>query len=180
MSRKIPDVLTIEEQDKLLNQFNMRYITSNRNKVMIQLILASGLRLSEMINLRWREIDLLTGKVKVVEDKGKKDRVLWVDEDTTIELREWKIRQFKEWGKSEYVFTTRNLKQLDGKAVRKMIATYTQKAGIDKDITTHSLRHTFATDMLRDTKNLRIVQKALGHSFISTTQIYTHIIDDEL
>lgn len=180
MSRKIPDVLTVEEQKRLLGQFNLRYITPNRNKVMIQLILNCGLRLSEMTNLKWREVNLLTGQIKVVEGKGKKDRVLWVDEETIKILQDWKIRQFKEWGKSEYVFTTRTLKQLDGKAVRKMIKTYCDKAGIDKDITTHNLRHTFATDMLRDTKNLRIVQKALGHSFISTTQIYTHIVDEEL
>lgn len=180
MSRKIPEILTVDEQERLLGQFNLRYITSQRNKTMIQLILNSGLRLAEMSNLKWKEVNLLIGQIKVVEGKGKKDRILWVDEETTRMLQEWKIRQFKEWGKSEYVFCSRNLKQLDGKAVRKMIATYTQKAGIDKDITTHSLRHTFATDMLRVTKNLRVVQKALGHSFISTTQIYTHIVDEEL
>jgi site-specific recombinase XerD len=180
MSRKIPEVLTIEEQDRLLNQFNLRYITPHRNKTMIKLILASGLRLAEMSNLKWKEVNLLIGQIKVVDGKGGKDRILWIDEDTTRMLQDWKIRQFKEWGKSEYVFTTRTLKQLDGKAVRKMIATYTQKAGIDKDITTHNLRHSFATDMLRETKNLRIVQKALGHSYISTTQIYTHIVDEEL
>ena len=61
-----------------------------------------------------------------------------------------------------------------------MIQTYAVKAGIDKRISTHTLRHTFASDLLRETKNLRIVQKALGHADISTTQIYTHIVDDEL
>jgi integrase/recombinase XerD len=180
MSRKIPEVLTKEEQNKLLSQFNLRYPTPHRNKVMIQLILVSGLRLSEMSNLQWKSVNLMTGQLKVVQGKGKKDRVLWVDEDTIKALQDWKARQFTEWGKSEYVFTSRNLKQLDGKAVRKMIATYSNKAGIEKDITTHSLRHTFGTDLLRATKNIRIVQKALGHSYISTTQIYTHIVDDEL
>ncbi len=61
-----------------------------------------------------------------------------------------------------------------------MIKNYTTKAGIEKDITTHSLRHTYASDLLRDSKNIRCVQNALGHSNISTTQIYTHIIDEEL
>ena len=61
-----------------------------------------------------------------------------------------------------------------------MIKTYSDKAGIKKHITTHSLRHTFASDLLRDTKNIRIVQKALGHADISSTQIYTHIVDEEL
>lgn len=180
MAKKIPDVLTLDEQEKLLNQFNLRYITSQRNKTMIQLLLNTGLRLSEMTNLKWNDIDLMTGQVKVVEGKGLKDRILWLDEETLTMLGKWKQRQFKEWGKSHLVFTTRTLHSLDGKAVRSMIKTYSDKAGIKKHITTHSLRHTFASDLLRDTKNIRIVQKALGHADISSTQIYTHIVDEEL
>ena len=180
MAKKIPDVLTLDEQEKLLNQFNLRYITSQRNKTMIQLLLNTGLRLSEMTNLKWNDIDLMTGQVKVVEGKGLKDRILWLDEETLTMLGKWKQRQFKEWGRSDLVFTTRTLHSLDGKAVRSMIKTYSDKAGIKKHITTHSLRHTFASDLLRDTKNIRIVQKALGHADISSTQIYTHIVDDEL
>ncbi|MGO1818909.1 MAG: tyrosine-type recombinase/integrase [Senegalia sp. (in: firmicutes)] len=180
MAKKIPDVLSLDEQKRLLDQFNLRYITSQRNKTMIQLLLNTGLRLAEMTNLKWRDIDLMTGQVKVVEGKGLKDRILWLDEKTLVMLGKWKERQFKEWGKSDLVFTTRTLSPLDGKAVRSMIKTYSDKAGINKHITTHSLRHTFASDLLRDTKNIRIVQKALGHSDISSTQIYTHIVDDEL
>ena len=180
MAKKIPDILTLDEQEKLLNQFNLRYITSQRNKTMIQLLLNTGLRLSEMTNLKWNDIDLMTGQVKVVEGKGLKDRILWLDEETLTMLGKWKQRQFKEWGRSDLVFTTRTLHSLDGKAVRSMIKTYSDKAGIKKHITTHSLRHTFASDLLRDTKNIRIVQKALGHADISSTQIYTHIVDDEL
>lgn len=180
MAKKIPDVLTLDEQEKLLNQFNLRYITSQRNKTMIQLLLNTGLRLSEMTNLKWNDIDLMTGQVKVVEGKGLKDRILWLDEETLSMLGKWKQRQFKEWGRSDLVFTTRTLHSLDGKAVRSMIKTYSDKAGIKKHITTHSLRHTFASDLLRDTKNIRIVQKALGHADISSTQIYTHIVDEEL
>ena len=180
MAKKIPDVLTLDEQEKLLNQFNLRYITSQRNKTMIQLLLNTGLRLSEMTNLKWNDIDLMTGQAKVVEGKGLKDRILWLDEETLTMLGKWKQRQFKEWGRSDLVFTTRTLHSLDGKAVRSMIKTYSDKAGIKKHITTHSLRHTFASDLLRDTKNIRIVQKALGHADISSTQIYTHIVDEEL
>lgn len=180
MARKIPDVLTIEEQEKLLNQFNLRYITPHRNKVMIRLLLATGLRLAEMANLRWKDINLMSGQLKVVEGKGSKDRILYVDDSMLEDLKVWRERQFNNWGESEFVFTTRTLNQLDGRAVRKMIATYSNKADIDKHITTHNLRHTFASDLLRDCKNIRIVQNALGHADISTTQIYTHIIDDEL
>lgn len=180
MSRKIPNILTLEEQERLIGQFNLRYITPHRNKVMIKLLLATGLRLAEMTNLKWKDINLMSGQIKVVEGKGLKDRILYIDDTMIKDLQDWKERMFQEWGKTEYVFTTRNLKQLDSKAVRKMIKTYTDKANIDKEITTHSLRHTFASDLLRDCKNIRIVQKTLGHSDISTTQIYTHIVDDEL
>lgn len=180
MAKKIPDILSLDEQERLLDQFNLRYITPQRNQTMIQLLLNTGLRLSEMTNLEWKDIDLMTGQVKVVEGKGLKDRILWLDEETLTMLGKWKQRQFKEWGRSDLVFTTRTLHSLDGKAVRSMIKTYSDKAGIKKHITTHSLRHTFASDLLRDTKNIRIVQKALGHADISSTQIYTHIVDEEL
>ena len=180
MARKIPDVLDYNEQQDLLNQFNLRYVTPHRNKTMIKLLLNTGLRLSEMTNLKWRDVNLISGQLKVIEGKGLKDRILYIDSNTIDDLRDWKERQLKDWGESEYIFTTRTLNLLDGKAVRKMIKTYKDKANIDKNITTHSLRHTFATDLLRNCKNIRIVQKALGHSDISTTQIYTHIVDDEL
>ncbi|WP_422802992.1 tyrosine-type recombinase/integrase [Streptococcus sp. FT1-106] len=180
MAKKIPDILSLDEQERLLDQFNLRYITSQRNQTMIQLLLNTGLRLAELTNLKWNDIDLMTGQLKVVEGKGLKDRILWLNEETLSMLGKWKQRQFKEWGKSHLVFTTRTLRPLDGKAVRSMIKTYSDKAGIKKHITTHSLRHTFASDLLRDTKNIRIVQKALGHADISSTQIYTHIVDEEL
>ena len=180
MAKKIPDILTIDEQHVLLDQFNLRYISSHRNRTMIGLLINSGLRLSEMTNLKWKNVNLMTGQVKVVEGKGMKDRILYIGEPVIEDLIVWKERMFEAWGKSDYVFTSRTLKQLDGNAVRGMIKTYTEKAGIEKKITTHSLRHTYASDLLRDSKNIRCVQNALGHSNISTTQIYTHIIDEEL
>ncbi|APT18474.1 hypothetical protein FC62_GL000643 [Amylolactobacillus amylotrophicus DSM 20534] len=176
----VPKIFSLDEQERLLNQFNLRYITPQRNQTMIQLLLNTGLRLAELTNLKWNDIDLMTGQLKVVEGKGLKDRILWLNEETLSMLGKWKQRQFKEWGRSDLVFTTRTLHSLDGKAVRSMIKTYSDKAGIKKHITTHSLRHTFASDLLRETKNLRIVQKALGHADISSTQIYTHIVDEEL
>lgn len=180
MGRKIPETLTLEEQERLLNVFNTRYIAPQRNKTAVKLMLATGLRLSEIQNLKWHDINLTTGQLKVVQGKGAKDRILYVGDDMLEDLKAWRERQFKEWGETEYVFTTRNLKQWDAKAARKMLSIYTEKAGIDKHITPHTLRHTFATDLLRETKNIRLVQKALGHADISTTMIYTHIVDEEL
>lgn len=179
MDRKIPEFLTDEEQELLLEIFNPRYFNSVKNKTLIQLDLNTGLRLQELIDLKWKDINLMTGQLKVVQGKGHKDRILWISESTLETLRVWRIKQTDKLGECEYVFTTNTKKQLDNKNVRKMVTDYSIKAGITKNVTPHTLRHTYATDLLRATKNIRLVQKALGHSDISTTMIYTHIIDDE-
>ena len=178
--RKIPEVLTQEEQQQLINIFNTRYFTSFRNRTMIKLFLASGLRLSEMINLRWKDINLMTGQLKVVEGKGYKDRILWISESIVEELRTWKDKQTQKLDICEYVFTTSSRSKLNDRNVRRMIYQYSERAGITKRMSPHIFRHTFASDLLRDTKNIRLVQKALGHSDLSTTMIYTHIVDSEL
>ncbi|MBN1047089.1 integrase [Clostridium botulinum] len=179
VDRKIPEFLTDEEQELLLEIFNPRYFNSVKNKTLIQLDLNTGLRLQELIDLKWKDINLMTGQLKVVQGKGHKDRILWISESTLETLRVWRIKQTDKLGECEYVFTTNTKKQLDNKNVRKMVTDYSIKAGITKNVTPHTLRHTYATDLLRATKNIRLVQKALGHSDISTTMIYTHIIDDE-
>ena len=178
--RKIPEVLTQEEQDQLMAVFNIRYFNSFRNRTMIKLFLASGLRLSEMINLRWRDINLMTGQLKVVEGKGSKDRILWISDSIVEELRIWKDKQSEKLGLCSFVFTTNSKSRLDGRNIRRMISEYSIKSGIVKNISPHTLRHTFASDLLRTTKNIRLVQKALGHEDLSTTMIYTHIVDEEL
>ena len=179
--RKIPEVLTEAEQERLVSIFNERYICSQRNKTMIKLMLDIGLRLSETINLKWSQIDLQTGEVKVIQGKGNKDRVVWAGEKLLEMLRRWRRRQKEEIGLVEYVFTTTKGDQLQPANVRNMVYNYAEKAGIEgKSVSPHTLRHTFATDFYRQTKNLRMVQKALGHADISTTQIYTHIVDDEM
>ena len=183
--RAIPVVLTEEEQEDLLNQFNVRYVTSQRNKVMFQLMLNTGLRVSETTSLRWEDVNLTSGKLMVREGKGAKDRSLWVDEDQLKELGKWKERQVEKIGKlPRWVFSTLREgnagKKLTIQQVWKTLKTYAKKAGIEKDISPHTLRHTFATDLYRETGKIRLVQKALGHADLSTTMIYTHIVDEEL
>lgn len=179
MSRKIPEFLEQEEQQALINIFNVRYFNSLRNKTIVILLLNTGLRLQELIDLKWKSINLSTGQLKVVQGKGNKDRILWINIDTINVLEHWREEQYKKLGTVDLVFTTNTKAPIDPKAIRDMISKYSIKAGITKHITTHTLRHTYATDLLRATKNIRLVQKALGHSDISTTMIYTHIIDDE-
>lgn len=177
--RKIPEILTEEEQEQLISIFNIRYFNSFRNRTMIKLFLASGLRLSEMINLKWKSINLMTGQLKVVEGKGSKDRILWISESIVEELRIWKEKQSEKLGICELVFTTNTKNKLDDRNIRRMVNQYSIKAGINKNVSPHTFRHTYASDLLRSTKNIRLVQKALGHEDLSTTMIYTHITDEE-
>jgi len=181
MAKRIPEVLTEEEQRALLAQPNRRYPTGERNHLMLRLMLDTGLRLSEAIHLRWRDLDLMTGKLHVKQGKGAKDRILWIGEEDLELLRKWRERQAKVVGKTpEYVFTTLDGKPLQPRYVQAMVARYAKRAGIQKRVHPHTLRHTFATDLLKAVKNVRLVQKALGHANLSTTQIYTHIVDEEL
>lgn len=185
--RKIPEVLTADEQALLLSQPNKRYPTGQRNYTMLKLMLDTGLRLSEAVNLRWKDIDLMTGKLMVREGKGAKDRTLWINENLIDILTIWKERQIDKVGKRvDFVFTTLSKnskiigKKLLNRYIQEMVERYTEKAGISKNVTPHTLRHSFATDLYRETKNIRLVQKSLGHEDLSTTMIYTHIVDDEL
>jgi len=179
--RKLPEVLTAGEQRTLLSQPNPRYPTGERNRLLMRLMLDAGLRVAEALALRWEHIDLMSGMLMVREGKGAKDRTLWLGEDNLELLRHWRERQTKDVeGRPEHVFTTLKGGPLHSSYVRRMVKRLAKKAGIAKDISPHTLRHTFATDLYRETKNIRLVQKALGHSSLSTTMIYTHIVDEEL
>ena len=183
--KKLPKVLSEDEQEKLLNQPNSRYVTGQRNHLLLKLMLDTGLRLSEATSLKWKNLSLMTGQLKVVEGKGAKDRVLWLSEEDLDLLQEWKERQTKEAEKTlEYVFTAMSKgtlgNKLDNRYVQDMVKRYAAKAGIEKNVSPHMCRHTFATDLLRQTGNVRLVQKSLGHEQLNTTMIYTHIVDTEL
>jgi len=177
--RKIPAILTETEQGKLIEQPNPRYPTGQRNRAIIIIMLDTGLRVSEVINLKWEHIDLMAGKLMVREGKGGKDRTLWFNNRAEEALKSWRERQAEKIGNCDYVFTTLKGGQLCSRYLRDMVYRYIGKANIKKSISPHNLRHTFATDLYRETGNLRLVQKMLGHADISTTQIYTHIVDPE-
>jgi integrase/recombinase XerD len=178
----LPEFLNKEEQELLLKQPNKRYPTGERNHLVMKLMLDLGFRLSEATSLKWIHIDFISGKVMIREGKGAKDRTLWLSEEDLTYFKKWKERQIKETGKNpKYVFTTLKGKQLNNRYVRAFVYRYTKKAGIEKHISPHTLRHTFATDLYKESKhNIRLVQEALGHSDLSTTQIYTHLENEEV
>jgi site-specific recombinase XerD len=143
-------------------------------------MLNTGLRLAEVTALKWRDVDLTTGKLMVRQGKGSKDRTLWVAEGDINRLRSWRERQATQCGQCNHVFTTLQGQPLGHRYVQRMVKRYAAKAGIDKNISPHTLRHSFATDLYRETSKIRLVQKVLGHSDLSTTMIYTHIFDEEV
>ena len=119
------------------------------------------------------------GKLHVKQGKGKKDRILSLNAPSLELLKIWRDRRYDQT--SKLLFTTREGKPLSDRWLRKMVETYSKKAGVDKHVHPHTLRHTFATNLYRSSgHNLRVVQLALGHSSIQTTEIYTHIANDEV
>ena len=179
-AKKLPTVLTEDEQERLLEQPNSRYPTGERNGTMLRLMLNTGLRLAEVTGLKWHDVDLTTGKLMVRQGKGAKDRTLWVAEGDIDRLRSWRERQAAECDTYDHVFTTLQGQPLGHRYVQRMVKRYVGKAGIDKNVSPHTLRHSFATDLYRETSKIRLVQKVLGHADLSTTMIYTHIFDEEV
>jgi len=179
--RKLPEVLTTEEATALFKQPNPRYPTGERNRLMISLMLNTGLRLSEATRLQWRDLDLNSGKLLVRQGKGAKDRTLWIGDADLLRIRQWRDRQSQMGDcRPSHVFTTLAGRPVSGRYVQQMVKRCAAKAGIQKNVHPHTLRHTFATDLYRETGRIRLVQKALGHSDLSTTMIYTHVYDAEL
>jgi site-specific recombinase XerD len=193
---KLPRVLTEAETEALLAQPNQRYFGPCRDYLYMRLMLKAGLRASEATALQKQHVDLMSGKLMVREGKGAKDRTLWVGEDLLEELQEWTDRRTEEAESSEFLLPTRkgtevatshlrrSVKRTEVATshLRRSVKRYARKAGIEEvdRVSPHTLRHTFATRLYRETGNIRMVQKALGHSDLSTTMIYTHVVDEEL
>jgi len=187
MALRLPVILNDDERRALLKQANKRYVTGHRNKVMMQILFNLGLRLAEIINLKWSDIDFLTEVLMIREGKGMKDRTLyvkdnnWRGDNDKKALQDWKDRQVKELGfLPAYVFTSMSKnaqgKQLQPRYIQDMISRYAKRAEIKKNVSPHTLRHTFATDLYRKIKDPVTVKNALGHSSITTTMVYVHLV----
>jgi len=177
--RRLPTVLTRVEVTALLQRANPRYLTGHRDRCLMQLMLHAGLRAAEVLALTVYDVDWLSGQLTVRQGKGKKDRILWLNETLLEELRRWRAR--RPASPTGLLFPTSKGTPVYSAALRAMVKRRGQKAGLGhKDVHPHMLRHTFATELYRQTKDIRLVQKALGHADLSTTMIYTHIVDDDL
>lgn len=179
--RLLPEVLSIEEVEQLLNSFQSTTFQEIRNKAMVELMYASGLRVSELLGLKLEDVHLSMMFVRCI-GKGDKERIVPIGE-TAVELLELYLNTARPKllkKSTDYLFLNRLGDPMSRQGFWKILKKQAQLAGIHKEISPHKLRHSFATHLVENGVDLRLVQEMLGHSDISTTQIYTHISKDHL
>ncbi len=183
LKRKLPDVLSFEEIEKIIAAIDVSTPDGARNKAMLEVMYSCGLRVSELINLRksWLFVDM--GFIRVI-GKGDKERLIPIGADAIkyLNLYREQIRVHQKIAKDneDIVFLNRFGKQLSRVMVFLIIKDLAKKAGISKNISPHTFRHSFATHLVEGGANLRAVQEMLGHESITTTEIYTHLDKDFL
>ena len=182
VQRKLPDFLEIPEIEAILTMPNTSNIIGLRDQAIMELLYSTGMRVSELLQLDSKDLDRQNALVKV-RGKGKKERLLPIGRTAMNALENYLTRRHELSGDmpSPAIFLSQRGKRIpDAKSIRRRIEKYAHDAGIKKNITPHTLRHTFATHLLNAGADLRSVQELLGHSSLSTTQIYTHVTADRL
>ncbi len=181
--RPLPNVLGMAEVDKLLNAPDVRDWMGIRDKAALELIYATGMRVSELVELMMEGLNLDVGFIKC-KGKGDKERIVPIGKAAkeAVERYMAKVRPKlqKKGGQDSHLFLSRLGKKVSRVSFWKMLKKNAKLARIKKDITPHTLRHSFATHLLERGADLRVVQELLGHADISTTQIYTHINKERL
>jgi integrase/recombinase XerD len=174
MWQLIPEVLTVAEVEDLMRTPHMNSFLGARDKAILQVIYASGLRVSEVCSLNLQDVD---DHIVRVRGKGGKERIVPIAKSAVDAVDHYLIhyRQYAGEEKTVPLFVSEKGKRIDRTLVWKRIKLYAKLAGIKKEISPHTLRHSFATHLLENGADLRIIQEMLGHSNISTTDRYTHI-----
>ena len=173
----LPDVLTLDEIDAMIAQLDMSKPESHRNRAIIEMLYGSGLRVSELVNLRLSDLYRQEGFMRIT-GKGSKQRLVPISPVADQWLDYWLEDRSRLDIKAQYndiVFLNRYGKQLTRAMIFTIIKTLARQADIHKNISPHTLRHSFATHLLQNGADLRIIQQLLGHEDITTTEIYTHI-----
>lgn len=178
--------LTPEELDRLAAQPKLDTVVGLRDRAIIELLFSSGLRVSELVGLDRDHINLGRREF-MVRGKGQKDRPIFISEKAAEWIRQYLDKRqdntkplFIRYSGNKQVDLSGNYHRLTARSIQRMVARYALLAGITKHVSPHTLRHSFATDLLMNGADLRSVQAMLGHSNIATTQIYTHVTDPHL
>lgn len=181
LNHKLPNYLTEEEIDNLLN-INLFTPYDYRNKAMLELLYATGLRISELVSLTLSDIDLENSFLRIF-GKGKKERIVPISnvalKHLNIYLKEYRPVILNNTS-SNYIFISNAKKNITRQGFFKILKNECKRAGIEKNVSPHVLRHSFATHLLKHGADLRIIQELLGHEDISTTQIYAHLVNEKL
>jgi len=182
IGRPLPSSLSEQDVELLLNAPEVTNILGFRDKAMLEMLYATGLRVSELVNLKFGEISFRQGVVKII-GKGNKERLVPVGEEAMSWLDGYMNQARKALlgaQQCDYLFVTSRKDAMTRQAFWHIIKRYAKKAGINKTLSPHTLRHAFATHLLNHGADLRVVQLLLGHADLSTTQIYTHIARERL
>lgn len=184
--RKQVTFLNPEELERLFEQPSTETIQGLRDRAILELLFSSGLRVSELVGLDRDHINVKRREF-MVRGKGQKDRPIFISEDAANWVQQYFDKRtdtsrvaFARYSGRKTVDTSGNFHRLTARSVQRLVAKYALLAGITKHVSPHTLRHSFATDLLMNGADLRSVQAMLGHSNISTTQIYTHVTDPHL
>ena len=174
LNKSLPDVLSVDEINKLLD-INCVTVIDFRNKAMFEMMYATGLRTSELLDLTFDDINLHACTVRCV-GKGNKERIVPLSEYVITSLNNYlEVRSEINKKRSNYVFLNARGERMSRQGFAKILKEVLIKQGINKNVSLHTLRHSFATHLIEYGADLRVVQELLGHSDISTTRIYTHI-----
>lgn len=180
--KKVPDTLSLNEVEALISQPDVRNQQGARDKAILETLYATGMRVSELSNLKTDNVNSDIGFLRCI-GKGNKERIIPLGKKAIHSIKrylEFSRQHFLKQKKSEYLFIGRSGARLSRQSIWKLIKRYAAEAKIKKSIKVHTLRHSFATHLLERGADLRSVQEMLGHSNISTTQIYTHIDKERL
>lgn len=173
----LPEVLTTDEVDRMEQAVDLTKWEGQRNKAIVEVLFSCGLRVSELVTLRLSDLYLDEGFVRV-KGKGRKERFVPISDSAAKQLRLWfddRCRMDIKSGEEDYVFLNRRGAHLTRTMILIMVKRLGAEAGIQKTISPHTLRHSFATALLEGGADLRAIQAMLGHESIGTTEIYTHI-----
>jgi site-specific recombinase XerD len=185
-SRKQVTFLNEDELERVFEQPNTSTIVGLRDRAILELLFSSGLRVSELVNLDKDHINLKRREF-MVRGKGQKDRPIFISEEAATWLQRYIDKRedntkplFVRYSGRKSVDLSGNFHRLTARSIQRLVARYALMAGITKHVSPHTMRHSFATDLLMNGADLRSVQAMLGHSNIATTQIYTHVTDPHL
>ncbi|WP_278704992.1 site-specific tyrosine recombinase XerD [Parabacteroides goldsteinii] len=174
---KLPEVLTVNEINDILDTIDLSLPEGQRNRAMLEVLYSCGLRVSELISLRYSDVYFDEGFIRV-EGKGSKQRLVPISETAIREIKNYLLdrnRMVVKKGFEDILFLSRRGTALSRIMVFHIIKQQTDMAGVHKNVSPHTFRHSFATHLLEGGANLRAIQEMLGHEKITTTEIYTHI-----